>query len=81
MNEFYLSEPKNVEKALKITGLSFDELEYVVGGRFKGDHWKWPNELKGQLVVTRTGAKIVHHFTKQKLWEMEEEYELQYSDR
>jgi hypothetical protein len=64
----YLSDPKNVKKALKLLEISLDELESVVG-RFKPDHHNWPNQLKGELVIVKNKARIRHHFTKKKLFE------------
>ena len=65
---FYLSDEKNVKKVLRLTGLAEDELESIVG-RFKSDHWRWPNQMKGEVVVKLTGeVKIRHHFTKKVIW-------------
>lgn len=67
----YLSDPNNVGTALKLTGLAIDELEYVVK-RFNPDHWRWPNQLKGELIVKKTGEVVIrHHFTKKVLWKHE----------
>lgn len=66
---FYLSEPSNVDTVLHITGLAIDELEGIVG-RFKEDHWRWPGQLKGEVVLYVSGkVRIRHHFNKKKLWE------------
>lgn len=70
-SEFYLSDPSAVDEALSVTGLSIDELEFIVG-RFKKDHHRWPNQLKGKVVfMKRGGVQIKHHFTNKKLWELD----------
>jgi hypothetical protein len=67
-DSFYLTEDGAVERLWELTELAIDEIEDIVG-RFKSNHWRWPNELKGQVIVSSAGnVKIVHHFTKQTLW-------------
>jgi hypothetical protein len=64
---FYLSDPKNLEKALKITGLAEDELEYIVGRFTKAS--RWAGQLKGEVVVFVDGECLIRdHFTKNELW-------------
>lgn len=64
----YLSDPKQVDCVLSATGLSIDELESIVG-RFKEDHWRWPNQLKGEVIFYVDGTvRIRHHFTKKTMW-------------
>lgn len=65
---FYLSDPNNVQKALNITSLSEDELEYVVGRFTKAS--QWAGQLKGEVVVNMDGSSLIRdHFSKQTLWE------------
>ena len=65
---FYLSDSKTLNKAMSLTGLALDELESAVG-RFKKDHWRWPGELKGEVVIRLDGKILIrHHFSKKVLW-------------
>lgn len=65
---FYLSDPSHLQKALSITSLSEDELEYVVGRFTKAS--KWAGQLKGEVVVLSNGDSLIRdHFSKQTLWE------------
>lgn len=66
---FYLSDDKNVETLLEMTGLSLDELEENVP-RFKS--WQpWPGKLMGEVVVYEKKVVIRHHFLKNKKIYME----------
>lgn len=47
--EFYLSDEKNIPKAMDITGLSFDEIESIVGGYFRSNS-QWAGKLRGKIV-------------------------------
>jgi len=68
IKSFYLSDETLIPKALKLTGLSFDELETMVG-RFRKTSCR-SGQLRGELVVTIDGNVIIrHHFTKRKIWE------------
>lgn len=73
--EYYLSEPRNIERALYDCGLSEDELGYIVG-RFPDDHHRWPGQMRGQVWLYHDKVQLRHHFTKKKLWEstIEDEY-------
>lgn len=64
---FYLSDASNLKKALHITGLCEDELEYVVGRFTKMS--KWAGQLKGEVVVFSSGECLIRdHFSKKELW-------------
>lgn len=64
IDSFYLTDSRNIDKALELTGLSLDELEKIVG-RFKISHYKYPKKLKGEVIELYDGTyKIRHHFTK-----------------
>ena len=64
---FYLSDENNLEKALDLTGLGFDELERIVG-RF-AKHSSRAGQLRGEVVVMYDGSYLIrHHFTKKTLW-------------
>jgi hypothetical protein len=63
---FYLSDPNNLKKALKVTGLSEDELEYIVGRFTKAS--RWADQLKGEVVVFSSGECLIRdHFNKKGL--------------
>jgi len=70
---FYLSDEKKLPRAVQLTGLSMDEIEYVVG-RFRPDH-RFGGLLKGELIKSIDAesdsgysVSVRHHFTKKKLW-------------
>lgn len=64
---FYLSEKTNIQKALKITNLSLDELELIVG-RFNKNSTR-SGQLRGEIVQKLDDSiTIRHHFTKKILW-------------
>lgn len=66
---FYLSDPDNLDKASELTGLSYDELEHVVG-RFT-DRSSRSGQLRGEVVLKMDGSVVIrHHFNKKKLWEV-----------
>ena len=68
IDSFYLSDPSNVDKAIELTDLALDELESIVG-RFRKDHYRWPGQLRGEVIVMLDGdAEIRHHFTKKVIW-------------
>lgn len=76
MEKFYLSEHEHLSRVLELTGLSLDELEYIVG-KFPSDHHRWPNQFRGEFVQSKRGMVIRHHFTKKKLWETDEPLDFQ----
>ena len=62
----YLSTDNGL-KASRLTGLSLDEIEEIVG-RFRKGHER-AGQLKGELVQNNKGAYVIrHHFLKRKLW-------------
>lgn len=64
---FYLSEEGSLKKTVDCTGLSLDEIEYVVG-RFSKNSSR-AGKLKGEVVQKLDGTVIIrHHFTKKTLW-------------
>ena len=70
---FYLSDESKLSRAALLTGLSVDEIEYIVG-RFRPDH-RFGGLLKGELIKSidsksESGYSVYvrHHFTKKKLW-------------
>lgn len=67
LESFYLSEDKNIDKALQLTQLSMDEIEYIVGRFNKASHRS--GKLRGEIVQNLDGSiTIRHHFTKKTLW-------------
>lgn len=68
IDSFYLSDPSNVDKAIELTDLALDELESIVG-KFRSDHYRWPGQMRGELVVKLDGDILIrHHFTKKAIW-------------
>ncbi len=63
---FYLSDVNNIDRALELCDLSIDELEVIVGRFNKNSHRS--GQLRGEVIITLTGVKIRHHFTKKVLW-------------
>jgi len=63
---FYLSNKNNLDRAFKLTELSLDEIETVVG-RFTKNSWR-SGELRGEVVIKPNNIVIRHHFTKKVLW-------------
>ena len=57
----------NVDKALRDTDLSMDELVSIVG-RFR-PHSRRAGSLRGEIIKLIDGTVIIrHHFTKKELW-------------
>jgi hypothetical protein len=70
INNFYLSDTKNIERALRITNLAIDELESIVGRFNKNSHRS--GLLRGEVVKTIDNEVFIrHHFTKKVLWRKE----------
>lgn len=68
IESFYLSNPDNIKRATKLTDLALDELESIVG-KFRSDHYRWPGQMRGELVVKLDGDILIrHHFTKKVIW-------------
>ena len=67
---FYLSDSKNITKALELTGLALDELEKLVGYFNKNSHRA--GKMRGELICDWNGVIIRHHFTKKVLWKSEQ---------
>lgn len=66
-HSFYLSEDQNLDVLTKITELSTDEIEEIVG-RFNQTSLR-AGKLKGEVLVGFDGqVEIRHHFTKKTLW-------------
>jgi hypothetical protein len=64
---FYLSDPNNIEYASDITGLSLDEIEYIVG-RFRKNSIR-AGMLKGKVVVYINGSVSIRaSFGNKLLW-------------
>jgi hypothetical protein len=70
-NNFYLSDEANLQQAMDVTGLALDEIEQIVG-RF-AKHSCRAGQLRGEVVVHFDRVQIRHHFTKQVLWECEQQ--------
>jgi len=67
VDSFYLSEDFNLTKATKLTSLSQDEIEFIVG-RFNKNS-KRAGKLRGEVIVKITGEVYIrHHFTKKVIW-------------
>lgn len=85
VESFYLTNKSSLDKTIRLLpDLTTDELEAIVG-RFKHDHHRWPNALKGEVVidVSKTGVTTViirHHFTKQPLLKQEVGEDLYYHE-
>lgn len=67
MESFYLSDDSNIDLALELTELDFDELEIIVG-RFSKSSRRC-GQLRGEVVNNYGRIFIRHHFTKKVLWE------------
>lgn len=66
VNQFYLSDENNIEKALELTELSYDELESLVG--FFKAHSIRAGQMRGEVLESADGNVIVrHHFNKKML--------------
>lgn len=65
--QFYLSELNNLDHICQITGLSYGEVEDIVG-RFDARS-KRNGRLKGQIWIYPDKVQLRHHFTNKKLWE------------
>jgi hypothetical protein len=67
-DSFYLSEDGNIDRLLQMCELSSDEVEEIVG-RFRSDHYRFANKLKGEVLIGMDGSlEIRHHFKKNTLW-------------
>lgn len=65
--QFYLSDENNMDRALKLSSLTQDELELIVGRFNSNSHRK--GKLRGELVVFIDGTIVIrHHFNKKVLW-------------
>ena len=65
--QFYLSDPSKLDYACELTGLSQDEIEYIVGRFSKRS--QWANKLKGKVVVYMSGrVSIRESFGNKLLW-------------
>ena len=64
--QFYLSDPANLERACDLTELEVDEIEMVVG-RFAA-HSKRAGQLRGKVVVTNDSVEIHKSFGRGRLW-------------
>lgn len=67
METFYLSDDNNIELAMELTELDFDEIEIIVGRFAKNSHRA--GKLRGEVVNNYGRVFIRHHFTKKLLWE------------
>lgn len=66
--QYYLTEPGSLRALIDVTDLSEDEVESIVG-RFNKHHWRFPGQLRGEVLEHFDGGvKIRHHFTKKTLW-------------
>jgi len=64
---YYLSDDNNIPQAIETTGLSLDEIEYLVG-RFNKVSSR-TGKLRGKVNVYFNGkVEIRHHFTNKLLW-------------
>ena len=67
VESFYLSDETNLDRAIELTGLSFDELFGIVG-RFTKHSWR-SGQMRGEVILKSTGEVVIrHHFTKKALW-------------
>lgn len=67
IEQFYLSNPKNVDKAVELTEMSIGELASIVKYFTKQSHRY--GQMKGLVCIHDTGRIIIkHHFTKKVLW-------------
>ena len=67
VDKFYLSDPKNIPKAIELTELSPDELEELVGF-FRGNSIR-AGQMRGEVLEYVDGNVVIrHHFTKKILW-------------
>jgi hypothetical protein len=63
----YLSDVNNLSKVMRLTDLSLDEIELIVG-RFNNNSHR-AGLLRGELVITfDKQVSLRHHFTKKIIW-------------
>ena len=68
VEQYYLSDPHNLEKASEILGISQCEIEEIVGGRFTKVS-RWAGQVKGKLEITDTGMLYLRtSFGSKTLW-------------
>ena len=71
VENFYLSDDSNLNRAKRVTDLSLDEIEHLVG-RF-AKHSIRSGKLRGEVIIYVDGqVEIRHHFTKKTIWKSNE---------
>lgn len=69
LEEFYLSDPDSLKKAVDITGLDEEDIIRIVGGYFRKNS-RWAGKLKGKIVVTDNYIFIKKSFGGKTLWKI-----------
>lgn len=62
LESFYLSDPRNLDKAIEVTGLDSFEIEDLVGRFTKMSQWE--GQLRGEVVIYHNKVRLRHHFNK-----------------
>jgi hypothetical protein len=71
LSTFYLSDANNIPKALRLTDLSLDELESIVG--YFGSNSTRKGQMRGEVVTTLDKNVIIRaSFGKKVLWKKNE---------
>lgn len=69
IEQYYLSEGRNLERASYDTDLSEAEIEEIVGRFTKLSHRA--GQLRGKVVLYTDKVKLMHHFTNEVYYEAE----------
>jgi hypothetical protein len=70
IENYYLSEPGNLDRLLETTDLAKDEVEELVG-RF-ATHSQRSGKLRGEVIIFADNTKAIrHHFRKNIIWREE----------
>lgn len=67
LEEFYLSDPGNLEKACHLTGLDEGEVLEIVGGYFTKQS-RWSGKPKGKITVSENFIFLKKSFGGKTLW-------------
>lgn len=68
VRELYLSDDDNLEQVSEYLGISKDEIETIVGGRFRSNS-RWAGKVKGKFVETYKGMVYLKtSFGNKTLW-------------
>jgi hypothetical protein len=66
IDSYYLSDSKNLRRAVEDTGLDEFEIEELVGRFTRMSQWE--GELRGEVVIYHDKVRLRHHFNKSKIY-------------